>query len=223
MNRLLSRAAIALALLLAGCGPSADEISTGAEPTLLVAGAPASMRAPVDLALARGFDEAEGATVDLRSDGDAHELLTTGRVDAAIVGVDELRPPLVAVMAFVQGDQAGRARKPGEPERPGVLLAVTRDTLADRRAEVRALVRTIQRGMTEAAADPESAVTAALDADETLDRTELTAELERVAPAFTAGAAAPGALDADQLRAWARWAGKDVAADASFARPISRD
>jgi hypothetical protein len=61
MSRLLSRAGLALALVLAGCGPSGGEV-TGAEPTLLVAGAPAATRAPVDLALARGYDEAEGIT-----------------------------------------------------------------------------------------------------------------------------------------------------------------
>jgi ABC-type nitrate/sulfonate/bicarbonate transport system substrate-binding protein len=222
MSRLLSRAAMALAVVLAGCGPSGGEV-TGAEPTLFVSGAPPVTRAPVALALARGYDEAEGVTVSLRDGGDALELLRTGRVDAAIVPVDALRAPMVAVLALVQGDEAGPRRRRDEPLRPGVVLAVTRDTLTDRRDEVRALVRTIQRGMTEAAADPESAVSAALDADETLQRAPLAAELERAAPAFTAGAAAPGALDAARLRAWGRWAGREVAADDTLARPLSRD
>jgi ABC-type nitrate/sulfonate/bicarbonate transport system substrate-binding protein len=223
MHRLLSRAAVVLALLLAGCGGSGPADAGGTEQTLLIGATAAGVRAPVLLALARGYDEAEGVTVDVRADGDARELLRTGRADAAIVGIDAIRPPLVAVMALVQGDEAGRPLRRGEPPRPGMLLTVTRDTLADHRPEVQAIVRAIQRGMTEAAADPESAVSAVLDADERADRSRVAAQLERAAPAFTAGARAPGALDAERLRAWARWAGAELDADATLARPLSRD
>jgi ABC-type nitrate/sulfonate/bicarbonate transport system substrate-binding protein len=223
MSRLLSRAALALVLVLAGCGPSGGADVAGSELSLLTAGAPGGALAPVLLAHARGYDEAEGVALTLRPAGDAYELLTTGRVDAAIVGVDDLRAPLVAVMAFVQDDEAGRPRRKGEPGRPGVVLAVTRDTLADHRDEVAALIRGIQRGMLEAADDPDSAVAASRGLDDTLDRGRLSAELERAAPGFTAGAAAPGAIDAAALRAWGRWAHHKLAADATLAKPINRD
>ena len=222
MPGVLPRALVLLALLFAGCGGSGGD-AAGAEQTLLVADVPAGVRAPVVLALARGYDEAEGTRVQVRDDGDAYELLTTGRVDAAVVDVRALKPPLVAVLALVQGDQAGRPLRPGEPPRPGLVLAVTRDTLADRRAEVGALVAAVQRGMSEVASDPESAVTALLDADETLDRARTSAEVERAVPGYTAGAPAPGAIDPARLRAWSRWAGRQVGVDATLARPISRD
>jgi hypothetical protein len=62
-----------------------------------------------------------------------------------------------------------------------------------------------------------------IDADDTLDRAALTDQLERIAPAFTAGAVSPGALDGAVLRAWSTWAGKPLASDATLAGPVSRD
>jgi ABC-type nitrate/sulfonate/bicarbonate transport system substrate-binding protein len=224
MARFLSSAAALLALLLAGCGGSGSAgEAAGSEQTLLLPAPVSGATAPVFLALSRGYDEAEGVALELRDEGDALDLLRTGRVDAAVVGIEQVRAPMVVVMALVQGEEAGRPRRRGEPERPGVVVVVTRDTLADHRPEVRAIVRTIQRGMTEAATDPESAVTAMLDADDALDRGRLTAQLERAAPGFTAGAAAPGAVDVTRLKAWSRWARREVRTDATLVRRLSRD
>jgi ABC-type nitrate/sulfonate/bicarbonate transport system substrate-binding protein len=152
------------------------------------------------------------------------DLLRTGRIDAAVLPLRRAAASgLVTVMALVQTDAAGPPRRRGEPDRPGLVLTVTRDTLTDHRTDVRAVVRTLQRGMGEAAADPESAVAAMIEADDTLDRARLTTDLERIAPAFSAGVPAPGVLDGPALRAWAKWAGKPLAFDAGLTGPVSRD
>jgi ABC-type nitrate/sulfonate/bicarbonate transport system substrate-binding protein len=212
----MPRVLVVLALLVAGCGPSGGDAG-GTEQTLRLDSPAVGAQAPVHLAMARGYDEAEGVTLRLRSDGEPYDLLTTGRADAAIVPLRDVRSPLVAVMSLVDGDQAGPPPRKGEPPRPGLVLAVTRDTLADHRPDVVATVRALQRGMTEAATDPESAVTAMLDADDTLDRRKLEAQLERAAPGFR-----DGTVDVARVRAWARWAGRRVAVE-NLARPLSRD
>ena len=53
--------------------------------------------------------------------------------------------------------------------------------------------------------DPESAVGALVDADSGLDRAAAAAQLDAVAPAFTAGARAYGELREDVLEQWAAW------------------
>ena len=53
--------------------------------------------------------------------------------------------------------------------------------------------------------DPESAVSALVDAASGLDRAAVQRELDAVSPAFTAGARTFGELDPQRLRAWARW------------------
>ena len=85
------------------------------------------------------------------------------------------------------------------------MLCVTRSTLEDRRPLVRATIRALQRGYTQAQVEPDSAVAAVLDAAPRADREALSAQLDAVSPAFTEGAARYGALDPAALRAWARW------------------
>ena len=93
----------------------------------------------------------------------------------------------------------------GAPAYPELVLAVTGETLEDRRPVVRATVRALQRGYAEARVDPASAITAMQAADRSLEREELAAQLDAVAPAFTAGVRRFGQLRPDVLRAWARW------------------
>jgi len=93
----------------------------------------------------------------------------------------------------------------GAPPYPELVLCVTRDTLEDRPSLIRATVRALQRGYGEAQVDPESAVTAVLDAQRGLDRAELSAQMDAIGPAFTAGADAFGQLRPDVLRDWAEW------------------
>jgi putative hydroxymethylpyrimidine transport system substrate-binding protein len=93
----------------------------------------------------------------------------------------------------------------GAPPYPELVLCVTRTTLEDDAPVIRATIRTLQRGYGEAQRDPESAVAAMLAAQPGLDEAALAAQLEAVAPAFTAGAPEFGALRPGVLRAWARW------------------
>jgi len=93
----------------------------------------------------------------------------------------------------------------GAPAYPELVLCVTRATLEERAPLVRAAIRALQRGYGEAQADPESAVSALREAARGLDRAELNAQMDAVAPAFTAGARAFGELRPDVLRAWAEW------------------
>ena len=93
----------------------------------------------------------------------------------------------------------------GAPRYPELVLAVTRETLEDDEPVVRATIRALQRGYGEAQRDPESAVAALRDAEPRLDEAAVTAELDAVDEAFTAGARAFGQLKPAVLRAWARW------------------
>jgi putative hydroxymethylpyrimidine transport system substrate-binding protein len=93
----------------------------------------------------------------------------------------------------------------GAPAYPELVLCVTRATLQDEAPVLRATIRALQRGYGEAQRDPESAVAAMRAAEPRLDREALTAELDAVDEAFTAGARAFGELRPDVLREWASW------------------
>jgi ABC-type nitrate/sulfonate/bicarbonate transport system substrate-binding protein len=93
----------------------------------------------------------------------------------------------------------------GAPGYPELVLTVTRETLEERRPVVRATIRALQRGYTQAQNDPESAVTALVDAERGLKRDDVAAQLDAVAPAFTAGARAFGELRPEVLREWSEW------------------
>jgi ABC-type nitrate/sulfonate/bicarbonate transport system substrate-binding protein len=132
----------------------------------------------------------------------AVRALLAGRVDAATafwnvegVALKRRRP---AMREF-------RVEDFGAPAYPELVLCATRDTVEDHPAVVRATIRALQRGYGEAQVDPESAVSAVLEAQRGLDRAELDAQLDAVAPAFTAGARAYGQLRPAVLRRWAAW------------------
>lgn len=121
----------------------------------------------------------------------------------------------------------------GAPAYPELVLVTTRRTLDERRPLVDATVRAVQRGYVETQTDPESAITTMLSAERELDRDTLMAQLDAVAPAFTAGADFVGQLRPEVLREWAAWAvefgilerppdvGRHFATD--VAQPISRN
>jgi ABC-type nitrate/sulfonate/bicarbonate transport system substrate-binding protein len=108
-----------------------------------------------------------------------------------------------------------RARRPkirefrvddyGAPAYPELVLTVTRATLQDDPALVRATVAALSRGYSEVLADPESGVSALLDATTGLKREAVQRELDAVSPSFRAGARAFGELSPVRLAAWARW------------------
>jgi putative hydroxymethylpyrimidine transport system substrate-binding protein len=93
----------------------------------------------------------------------------------------------------------------GAPPYPELVLCVTRATLEDDARTIRATIRALQRGYGETQRDPESAVAAMRAAEPRLDEAGLTAELDAVDEAFTAGARGFGELKPGVLRAWARW------------------
>jgi putative hydroxymethylpyrimidine transport system substrate-binding protein len=292
--------ALALAVLVAGCGGTTGNDRPDEEATLLLDFTPNAVHSGIYLAQARGYDEAEGVELTIRRPGastDALKLLQAGRVDFAVLDIHDLGlarekgRDLVGVMALVQrplaavlaqpgvrrprdlegrrvgvtglpsdnavldsivagdgGDPSSvrattigfeaikamlarrvdgatafwnvegvalRAKRPGirefrvddygAPAYPELVLCVTRSTLDERAPLVRATIRALQRGYTQAQVEPDSAVEAIADADHGQDRAALAAQFDAVAPAFTAGAAAFGQLRPSVLRAWAAW------------------
>lgn len=93
----------------------------------------------------------------------------------------------------------------GAPSYPELVLCATRRTLEEKRSVVAATIRALARGYEQAQVDPESAVTALTDAEPGLERDIAAAQLDAVAPAFTAGADFYGQLRRDVLREWAAW------------------
>jgi putative hydroxymethylpyrimidine transport system substrate-binding protein len=289
-----------LLLLLAGCGGGSGSDRPNQEATLLLDFTPNGVHAGIYLALARGYDDAEGVQLDVRAPSastDALRLLQGGRADMAILDIHDLGlarqegADIVGVMALVQrplasvlaqpeverprdlegrrvgvtglpsdvavlrsvvagdggdpdqvrtttigfeavkallaervagatafwnvegvalrderpGTQEFRVDDYGAPAYPELVLCVTRKALEERRALIEATIRALQRGYAQAQNDPESAVTALVDADSGLDRAAAQAQLDAVAPAFTAGAGTYGELREDVLQAWADW------------------
>ena len=93
----------------------------------------------------------------------------------------------------------------GAPAYPELVLAVTRETLQDEPEIVRATVAALARGYSEVVSDPESAISALLEATSGLKRDAIQRELAAVSPAFAGGARVIGELNPARLRAWARW------------------
>jgi putative hydroxymethylpyrimidine transport system substrate-binding protein len=93
----------------------------------------------------------------------------------------------------------------GAPPYPELVLCVTRSTLDEQRPVIAATIRALRRGYNEAQVDPESAVSALVDANPDLERTAAGAQLDAVSPAFTSGADYFGQLREDVLQKWAAW------------------
>jgi putative hydroxymethylpyrimidine transport system substrate-binding protein len=133
---------------------------------------------------------------------EAVKTLLAGRVDGATAfwNVEG-----VALKAERPDMQEFRVDDFGAPAYPELVLCVTRRALEQDRAVIAATIRALQRGYAQAQNDPESAVTALVDAESGLDRAAAQTQLDAVAPAFTAGARAYGELREDVLREWAAW------------------
>ena len=180
-----------LGVLITGCGGATGGDRPNEDATLLLDSAPSAVHAGIYLATERGYDEAEGVTLEVKRPGGAVEKLRDGRADFALLDVRDLARALergaeiVGVYAVLQ-----RPRGP--------VLCVTRTTLEDRRPLVRAAIRALQRGYSQAQVEPDSAVAALLEPARA-DRAELTAQLDAVSPSFTSGARAPGELRREVL------------------------
>jgi putative hydroxymethylpyrimidine transport system substrate-binding protein len=133
---------------------------------------------------------------------DAVKAMLAHRVDGATAFWDVEG---VALRAKRPGIREFRVDDYGAPTYPELVLCVTRQTLDEQAPLVRATIRALQRGYTQAQLEPDSAVEAVMDADPGSDRSALSAQLDAVAPAFTAGAAEYGQLRPAVLRRWAAW------------------
>jgi putative hydroxymethylpyrimidine transport system substrate-binding protein len=161
---------------------------------------------PSDVAVLRSVVQGDGGdpdTVKTTTIGfEAVKALLARRVDAATAfwNVEG-----VALKAQRPGIKEFRVDDYGAPPYPELVLCVTRQTLDEKRPVVRATIRALRRGYSEAQNDPDSAVTALTTANPDLDREAADAQLDAVAPAFTAGADAYGQLREDVLKQWADW------------------
>ena len=93
----------------------------------------------------------------------------------------------------------------GAPSYPELILCTTPKTIEERPNTVRALLAALSRGYEYAQTDPESALSDLQAEVPGLDRELLTAELDAVGPAFTAGVSRFGELDPARLGAWSAW------------------
>jgi putative hydroxymethylpyrimidine transport system substrate-binding protein len=161
---------------------------------------------PSDAAVLRSIVAGAGGdprTVDARAIGfTAVGSLLTGRV-AGVTGFWNAEG--VALRARRPGVREFRVDDFGAPAYPELVLAVTRETLQDRASLVRATVDALARGYEEVLSDPESGVSALVEAVGGIDRAEVQRELDEVSPSFTAGVRGFGELDRARLEAWARW------------------
>jgi ABC-type nitrate/sulfonate/bicarbonate transport system substrate-binding protein len=158
------------AFVLAGCGGTQSTSSFGDVP-LVLGDTPGADEAGVFLATARGYDTAEGVTLEIAREGNADFRLVTA-------------PPkgCIAVLAVV---------------RPAKLvLCADEITLQDERPKVLAVVRALTRGYTQAQMEPDEAVAAMAEQVPGLDRNRLSTQLDEVASTWTAGAPYFGQLTA---------------------------
>jgi putative hydroxymethylpyrimidine transport system substrate-binding protein len=161
---------------------------------------------PSDVAVLRSIVQGDGGDPDKVKTTtigfQAVKAMLAHRVDAA-TGFWNVEG--VALKARRPGTREFRVDQYGAPPYPELVLCTTRVTLDDERPLVAATIRALQRGYNETQIDPESAVSALVQADPDLDRTVAAAQLDAVAPAFTAGADYYGQLRQDVLEKWAAW------------------
>ena len=161
---------------------------------------------PSDVAVLRSVVQGDGGdpdSVKTTTIGfEAVKALLARRVDAATAfwNVEG-----VALHARRPATREFRVDEYGAPPYPELVLCVTRQTLEEQRPAVAAAIRALRRGYTETQADPDSAVSALVDANPDLQRDAASAQLDAVDPAFTAGADYYGQLREDVLRKWAAW------------------
>jgi putative hydroxymethylpyrimidine transport system substrate-binding protein len=178
-----------------------------------------AVRRPRDLAGRRvGVDGSrrDSAIVDavVTHDGGAARRVRAVRAGGAVSAVLSGRVAAAAgfwnsdgveLVARRPGAHVFRADDYGVPAYPELVLCVTRTTVEDQRAVVRATVAALRRGYQEALNDPESAVGAVVDRTPGLDRAAVQDGFDAVSPAFLEGVTRFGDLDLARLRAWARW------------------
>jgi ABC-type nitrate/sulfonate/bicarbonate transport system substrate-binding protein len=153
---------LVLALLLAACGGTQSSSQFGEVP-LVVSGEPGADDVGIFLATQRGYDTAEGVTL---------EVARSGRADFRVVS----SPPAgcVVVLAIVRPDKR--------------VLCADEITLQDERDKVLAVARALKRGYLQAQREPEEAVAAMTEAEPSVDRVQLSRALDDAVATWTAGA-----------------------------------
>jgi len=161
---------------------------------------------PGDDAVARSVVQGAGG------DPDRLRLTTIGfnAVPSLVAGNVAAATAFWNVEGLALRDQRPQAREFrvdefGAPRYPELVLTVTRSTLDERPALVRATVSALARGYGEVLRDPETAVSTLVDSTDGLDREVAAAQLEALLPAFSLGTPRFGDLDPQRLRSWARW------------------
>jgi hypothetical protein len=150
-----------LALALAGCGMTRTA-STFGEVAIVLEQPVGANAAGVYFAIARGYDSAEGVTLQPAAEG---------RFRLVERPPDGCEPVLPVV----------------RPDR--LVLCVDDAVLREERPKVVAVVRALMRGYTQAQREPDEAAAAMVAEVPELDEGALRSELDEAAPAWTAGAA----------------------------------
>jgi ABC-type nitrate/sulfonate/bicarbonate transport system substrate-binding protein len=136
-----------LPVLIAGCGGDSSEGRPERDATLLLDFTPNGVHAGIYSAIARGYDEAEGVHLKVRVPGsstDALKLLSTGKVDFAVMDIHDLAlarekgSDVVGVMSIAQRPLAAVLAQPGtrspralEGKRVGVTGLPSDDAVLD--------------------------------------------------------------------------------------------
>lgn len=165
--------ACAAALAAGGCGTVGDD-RPEVDATLVLAGRPQAVDAPIAAAVQRGYDGAEGVHLRLRAPRGANagvKALQSRRADFAVLDADVLsrRRDLVGVMALTNA--AGGARE------PQLVLATTRRRLAEDPSVAKAAVAALLRGYDQTLTDPESSLSDLQEQFPGLDRARLHEQL----------------------------------------------
>jgi ABC-type nitrate/sulfonate/bicarbonate transport system substrate-binding protein len=136
-----------IGVLVAGCGGDASDDRPQRDATLLLDFTPNGVHAGIYSAIARGYDEAEGVHLEVRTPGsstDAVKLLATGKVDFAVMDIHDLAlarekgSDVVGVMSIAQRPLAAVLAQPGtstpralEGQRVGVTGLPSDDAVLD--------------------------------------------------------------------------------------------
>jgi ABC-type nitrate/sulfonate/bicarbonate transport system substrate-binding protein len=111
----------------------------------------------------------------------------------------------VALAHRRRGFRQFRVDRYGAPTYPELVLCVTRSTLRDEPAVVRATVAALERGYRFTLTDPDSSASDLLSRVPDASRAQIMAQLDVLDSAFTGPTGHPGGLDVAVLRRWARW------------------
>lgn len=172
--RLRSPLALLACAALCGCGFAGGSDRPDATATLLLDAPPSGVDAGIFSATRRGYDEAEGVHLRVRTSRHPVRELRAGGAAFAVVHPRDLGHDLLAVLALTQTSDGA----------PGLVLAATRETVDTDATLVGATVRAIARGYRFTLSDPESSAQDVVASRPRADAARIAAELDRLDAAF---------------------------------------